>query len=359
MTYAGTECRIDSGSMVLNELEQVRIMKKKTGIYFCSETAFDRVWGEKEQAEVAKRFDMAEPLVTRENWKEHLAILQDAEVVVSSWGGPILDDEMLTAMPNLKMYFYGAGTINGLMTDASWERGIRITNAVAANAVPVAEFCLSQILFSLKHGWKYMQLAKENKPQLWQCNKLVPGNYGSRVGLISFGQIARKTCELLKPYDMEVLVSTGHQSPEQAEAYGITYASMEEIFKTCDVVSIHLPSNEKTKDMIGKELLEMMKPDSTLINTARGEVINQSEMIEFLKERTDVYACIDVTEPEPPEPGCPLFTLRNVVLTPHLAGSMGPEARRMGAYIIEEMDRWLSGEPMKYEISREAAIHMA
>ena len=321
-------------------------MEKKTGIYFCNETSLARVWGEKEQAEVAKRFDMAEPLVTRENWMEHLDILQDAEVVISSWGGPILDDELLAAMPNLRMYFYGAGTIKELMTDAAWERGIRITNAVAANAVPVAEFCLAQILFSLKLGWKYMRLAKENNPQLWQCNKPVPGNYGSRVGLISFGQIARKTCELLEPYDMEVLVSTNYQNAEQAAAYGITYASMEEIFSTCDVVSIHLPSNEETRNMIGKELLETMKPDSTLINTARGAVINQGEMIEFLKERTDVTACIDVTEPEPPEPGCPLFELDNVVLTPHLAGSMGLEARRMGAYIIGEMDLWLSGEPM-------------
>jgi phosphoglycerate dehydrogenase-like enzyme len=125
------------------------------------------------------------------------------------------------------------------------------------------------------------------------------------------------------------------------------------------VVSIHLPSNDKTKNRIGIDLLRTMKQDSTLINTARGAVINQSELIQFLKERPDVYACIDVTEPEPPEHGCPLFDLPNVVLTPHLAGSMGGETRRLAKYMIEEIDRWLSGEPLLWEITREAAATMA
>ena len=334
-------------------------MTKKRGIYFCSENSLQRVYGESERAEIAKRLDMAEPLVTRENWRELKAILADAEVLVSSWGGAILDEELLAAMPKLEMYFYGAGTIQGLMTEAAWDRGIRITNAVAANAVPVAEFCLAQILYSLKHGWKYMQLAKADNPQFWGCNKHVPGNYRSKVGVISFGQIARKLCEFLQPFDLEVLVSTSHPDERLAEEYNFSYASMEEIFKTCDVVSIHLPDKDSTKGIIGRELLESMKTDSTLINTARGAVINQAELIQFLRTRPDVTACIDVTEPEPPEPGCPLFELPNVVLTPHLAGSMGPEARRMAAYIIAEMDRWLAGEPLHYEISRKAMAFIA
>jgi len=245
------------------------------------------------------------------------------------------------------------------MTPAAWDRGIRITNAVEANAVPVAEFCLAQILFSLKHGWKYMQLAKEDHPKLWPESKPVPGNYGSKVGIISLGQIGRKTCELLKPFDLDVYAYSSRVSAETAVRLGITLLSMEEIFKSCDVVSIHLPSNEETRNRIGKELLSTMKPGATLINTARGAVINQPELIEFLKERHDVTVCIDVTEPEPPEPDCPLFELPNVVLTPHLAGSMGGETRRMAEYMIQEIDRWLVDEPLRWEISREAAQTMA
>jgi phosphoglycerate dehydrogenase-like enzyme len=334
-------------------------MIKKKAVYFCAPESIKRVYGPAEKAAIAERLDMVEHLVTRENWQEHRGSLSEAEAIVSSWGGAILDDELLAAMPNLKVYFYGAGTIKELMTDAAWERGVRITNAADANAVPVAEFCLAQILFSLKHGWKYMQLAKADHPQLWQCDKPVPGNYGSNVGIVSLGQIARKTCELLKPFDLKVYASSSYGTSELAKQLGVTFTSIEEIFKTCDVVSIHLPSNERTRNRIGKELLETMKPDSTLINTARGAVIHQAELIEFLKQRPDVTACIDVTEPEPPESGCPLYELDNVVLTPHLAGSMGGETKRLAKYMIEEIDRWLAGEPLKWEITREAAVTMA
>jgi phosphoglycerate dehydrogenase-like enzyme len=332
---------------------------KKKAVYFCTPASLNRVYGPAERTAIAERLDMAGPLITRENWRDHLDLLSEAEAIVSSWGGAILNDELLAAMPKLKIYFYGAGTIKDLMTPAAWDRGIRITNAVAANAVPVAEFVLAQVIFSLKRGWEYMQQAKADSPHLWQTNKPVAGAYRSKVGIVSLGQIARKTCELLKPFDLDVYVSTSYGTPALAEELGVTFTSMEEIFKTCDVVSIHLPSNERTKNMIGKELLAAMKPESTLINTARGAVINQPELIEFLKERPDVYACIDVIEPEPPESGCPLFKLPNVVLTPHLAGSMGGETRRLAEYMIAEIDRYLAGEPLQWEISREAAATMA
>lgn len=334
-------------------------MRKKIGTYFCSESSLDRVYGDFEREQIAKRFDMLEPLITRDNWRDHRQLLKRVEVIVSSWGGAILDEELLEAMPHLEVYFYGAGTIKGLMTDAAWDRGVRITSAVAANAVPVAEFCLAQILFSLKHGWKYMQLAKSDNPQFWQCNKLVPGNYRSKVGIISLGSISRNLCHLLQSFNLEVFVHTRHTNALDPEQLNFTYAPMEEIFASCDVVSIHLPENQKNKGIINLDLLKLMKAGSTLINTARGSVINQTDLIKFLTERPDVAACIDVTDPEPPEPGCPLFSLPNVVLTPHLAGSMGPEARRMAAYMIAEMDRWLAGEPMVHEISREAAAYIA
>ena len=327
------------------------------GVYFCSPVSIERVYGAREQAAIAERLDMYEPLVTRENWRDHLGALGEAEVIVSSWSGAVLDDELLAAMPNLKMYFYGAGTIRELMTDAAWNRGIRITSAMAVNAMPVAEFVLAQTIISLKRGWEYMQLAKADSSHLWQCNKPVPGMFGSKVGLVGFGMIARKTSEFLRPFDLEVYASTLPPEPEGHP--DTTFISTPEIFRTCDVVSLHLPSNGSTNGIIGRELLETMKPNATLINTARGAVINQPELIAFLKARPDVYACIDVTDPEPPEPGCPLFDLPNVVLTPHLAGSMGNECRRMGRFIIDEIDRYLAGQPLEGEISLESAATFA
>ena len=327
------------------------------GIYLCAQRSLDRVYGRDWQTAIAQRLDIPDTLVTLENWREHLDLLAKAEVIVSSWGGAVLDEELLAAMPNLKMYFYGAGTIRELMTDAAWERGIRITSAMSVNAVPVAEFVLAQTIISLKRGWEYMQLAKANASHLWHTDKPVQGMFGAKVGLVGFGAIGRKTSELLRPFDVEVYASSLPPEPEQE--LDVTFVSTEEIFRTCDVVSLHLPANEDTQGIIGRELLEQMKPNATLINTARGAVVNQSELIGFLRMRPDVYACIDVTDPEPPEPDCPLFDLPNVVLSPHLAGSLGNECRRMGKFILDEIDRYLAGAPLKGEISLESTATLA
>jgi len=102
-----------------------------------------------------------------------------------------------------------------------------------------------------------------------------------------------------------------------------------------------------------------MKPGATFINTARGAVVREDEMIEVLRDRPDLYAILDVTDPEPPVPDSPLFTLPNVVLTPHIAGSLGPECRRMGRYMVEELQRYVAGRPLKWEISHERARILA
>lgn len=331
---------------------------KPSAVYFCKPESLERVYFPEAREAVERRLNMGEVLVTRDNWRDHRSLLLDVEAVVSSWGGPVLDEELLAAMPNLKVYFYGAGSITGLMTDAAWNRGIRITSAVSANAIPVAEFCLAQILFSLKHGWKYMQLAKSGQAR-WGGPKPVPGNYKSKVGIVSLGEIARHTCRLLKSFDLEVLVSSSYGSPELAEELRVSFTSVETIFRTCDVISIHLPANEKNRHRIGRKLLELMKPGSSLINTARGAVIHQDELIEFLKERPDVSACLDVTDPEPPELDSPLLELPNIILTPHIAGSLGGESCRLAEYIIAEIDRYLAGEPLRWEVTREMAASRA
>jgi phosphoglycerate dehydrogenase-like enzyme len=115
----------------------------------------------------------------------------------------------------------------------------------------------------------------------------------------------------------------------------------------------------ETEGMITGEHLAMMKPNATFINTARGAVVREDEMIEVLQQRPDLFAILDVTYPEPPEPGSPLYTLPNVVLTPHIAGSLDNECRRMGKYAVTELRRYLNGEPPLWGITREQAAKLA
>lgn len=335
-------------------------MTKPKGIYFCAENSWGRVYGPDQRRAIQERLDIPQTLVTRETWRAHRTLLKEAEVIVSSWGGPILEEEILAALPNLKAYFYGAGSINGLMTDAAWKRGIRITHAAPANAVSVAEFSLAQIILSLKRGWYYMQEArKSDAAHLWGRDKPVPGTFGSTVGLVSLGYVSRALCRFLNQLDTRVLAYCPFTNEKQAEHLGVELTSLERLFSESDVVSIHAPLNDQTRSMIGTSLLERMKPDSTLINTARGDIINQSELITFLESRTDVYACIDVTHPEPPEADCKLLQLPNTVLTPHLAGSMHRESYRLGQSMIAEIDRYLKGQDMAFEVTREMAARLA
>ncbi len=157
---------------------------------------------------------------------------------------------------------------------------MQVTTSYAANAIPVAEYTLATILFSLKHGWQYARRVRE------QCDfpvvRDMPGCYHSTVGLVSLGIIARTLLKLLKPFDLHVLAYDPHVSQEQAKAMNVELVALDELFARSDVVSIHTPWLEETKGMIRGHHISRMKPGSTLINTARGAVMNDPEMIEAL-----------------------------------------------------------------------------
>jgi phosphoglycerate dehydrogenase-like enzyme len=131
------------------------------------------------------------------------------------------------------------------------------------------------------------------------------------------------------------------------------------MFSECDVVSLHAPLIPATTGMITGELLARMKPGATFINTGRGALVKEEEMCEVLRQRPDLQAVLDVTYPDPPEANSPLKTLPNVFLTPHIAGSLGPECRRMGRMMMEEFQRFLAGQPLIHAVSREVAATRA
>ena len=134
---------------------------------------------------------------------------------------------------------------------------------------------------------------------------------------------------------------------------------LKDVFSLSNVVSLHPPLLPGTRGMIGGELLAMMKPGASLINTSRGGVIKEKEMIQVLQQRKDLTAVLDVTDPEPPEAGSPLYNMENVMLTPHIAGSTGKECLRMGQWMVEELHRYLAGEPLRYSLEREQLKGMA
>lgn len=326
------------------------------GLFILGADSYRKIYGPEERAEIDKLVDIYAPPQTPQSIQENPELLKDVEVILSGWGAPKLDGAFLDAAPKLKAMFYGAGSIRGFTTDEMWDRGIIVTSSYAANAVPVAEFCVSQIIFSLKLGWRHALEIK--RTQQWKRVPM-PGAYGSTVGLVSLGMIGRMTLDRLRAYDLKLAVYSTSMTPEKAEEQNVRLCSLDEIFEISDVVSLHTPNLPETRGMIQGSHFERMKQDATFINTARGAVVNEPEMIAVLQKRPDLTALLDVTFPEPPKEGSPLYTLPNVILTPHIAGSMDNECRRMGRYALEQLRCYLEGKPMEWQISRELAERLA
>ncbi len=327
------------------------------GLFILNSDAFELIYGDALLAEIAGRVELVAPPQTARSILANPSLLADVEVIFSGWGAPVMDEAFLCAAPKLRAVFYGAGSIKGLATEAFWARGIAITSAYAMNAVPVSEFTLATILLSLKRTWYY---ALESRRLGSHPPKVsMPGAYGAKVGLVSYGMIARRVRELLKPFAIEVWVYDPFLKPADAAEDGVRLASLDEVFSECDVVSLHTPWLKETENMIRGVHFERMKTGSTFINTARGAIVNETEMIAVLTRRPELTALLDVTWPEPPVAGSPLFNLPNVVLTPHIAGSTDGECRRMGRLMVAEFDRWVRGEPMQWAISKERAALLA
>ena len=171
--------------------------------------------------------------------------------------------------------------------------------------------------------------------------------------------VGRLVRERLRPFDLRVVAYDPYVTPEEARVLGVDLMPLEDLFASSEVVSLHTPWLPETEGMIRGSHLASMKRNAILINTSRGAVVREAEMVEGVKQRPDLWAVLDVTHPEPPEPGSRLYDLSNVVLTPHIAGSLGSECRRMGRLVVDELRRYVAGEPLKHEITRERAALLA
>jgi phosphoglycerate dehydrogenase-like enzyme len=327
------------------------------GLIVLRAEACQRIYGDEGVADIGRRVHLLAAPLTAEDVAERPDLLAEAEVIFSGWGAPVLDEVFLAAAPRLRAVFYGAGSIRKMMTEAAWDRRLTVTSAYAMNAIPVAEFTLAAILMSLKQVWHYVRQGQVERK--YPRRRPMAGAYGTKVGLVSLGMIGRLVCERLRPFDLEVLAYDPYVTSEQAAGMDVKLVSLTELFQSCEVVSLHTPWLPETEGLITGELLGSMPTGATFLNTARGAVVREQELIEVMRGRPDLTAVLDVTHPEPPVTGSPLYELPNVVLTPHVAGSMDRECRRMGRLMIEEFDRWSQGEPLLWGLEREQAARMA
>lgn len=328
-------------------------MSRLKGIYLLNEAAFKLVYPLAIQQQIAQYVDADPYPLTAQTMGNHPERLAEVEIVLSGWGIPTFDAALLSKMPRLQGIFYGAGAAGHFVTDAIWRRNIIVTTALEANAIPVAEFTFASILFSLKHGWRLARQTREQKT--FPGRDTAPGCFGTTVGLISLGAIARRLLTLLAGTDLKIIVYDPFLIERDARTLNVESVGLDALFKRADVVSLHTPLLPETRELIRGAHLASMKPGATFINTARGAVVSEPEMIEVLSQRPDLQAILDVTVEEPPSADSALYTLPNVMLTPHIAGSAGAECQRMGQYMADELGRFARCEALNWQVTPQNA----
>jgi len=165
--------------------------------------------------------------------------------------------------------------------------------------------------------------------------------------------------KMLKVYKLNVLVFDPFLDEKRARELGVTKSSLENIFRECEIISNHLANNNQTKYMLDYHLFDQMKDNATFINTGRGQQVVESDLGKAMKEKSNRTALLDVTYPEPPENSHVFYSLENVILTPHIAGSVNDELLRMGEYMYEEFIALIEDKPLKYEVSLKMLETMA
>lgn len=288
---------------------------------------------------------------------------KDVEYIFSTWsmpGGSEDKDDFAKYFPNAKALFYAAGSVK-YFAQHYFDKGIRIFSAFAANAVPVAEFSVAQILLANKGYYQALRAFKgaDDHKVSGDISRAHVGNYSANVGIVGAGMIGKKVIELLKPYKLNIKIYDIFVDEAKAkELGGEKVNTLEELFATCDVVSNHLANVPATVGIFTGDLFEKMKKNGTFINTGRGAQVDEAGMLAALKKRGDVSAILDVTTEEPPT-NKDFYNLENVFLTPHIAGSQGNEVARMSEMVVDQFENMLKGLPTQYEVTEKMLATMA
>ena len=288
------------------------------------------------------------------------ALLADAEILLTGWGCKTLDPEALARAPRLRLVAHAAGTVRGIVSDGLWQRGIRLVSAAAANALPVAEYTLAAILFANKRVFRLQHIYREERTFKipWEAQAPGLGNHRKVVGLVGASRVGRRVVELLRPFDFEVLVTDPYLDESEAKALGVRKVELDTLLERSDVVSLHAPSLPQTRHQLDARRLALIRDGATLINTARGALVDHAALErELVSGRID--AIIDTTEPEVLPAESPLYELPNVLLTPHVAGALGREVERMADLALDEIERFVRGEELLYEVTEEALPRLA
>ncbi len=285
--------------------------------------------------------------------------LERVEIALTGWGSPPIDERMLERLPGLRAVVHTAGSIRGVATDAAWEHGVRFCSSADVNAIPVAEFVIAMILISNKKVLPLRERYRRARAPM-HVHDLGDdvGNFRRTIGVVGASMVGRRVIDLLHRHDFEILLHDPYVDGPDAAKLGVRSVELEELFGSSDVVTLHQPLLPSTRGTIDGRLLALLKDGATLVNTARGGLVD-SRALERELVSGRLYAVLDTTEPEVLPPDSVLYDLPNVVVTPHVAGSLGNEVRRLGEAAVREVEHFARHRELRHPVPREAMAYRA
>ncbi|PWK88438.1 phosphoglycerate dehydrogenase-like enzyme [Lentzea atacamensis] len=314
----------------------------------------DQQFGALELARLRRLAKLGDPLVAHDFSAPAVRRrLASVEVLITSWGCPPIDSDVLAAAPRLRAALHAAGSVRSHVGDAVFDRDVLVTTAAHVNAEPVAHYTVAAILWAFKkvpflaadarrfrEDWSY----RERRGEL--------SGLGRTIVLVGFSRVGRRVVELLRRLQAgRLLVVDPVVDPVLVRAAGAEVVTLAEALPQADVLSLHAPALPETRHLIGAAELAALPEHATLVNTARGSLVDTAALEEACLHGR-LHAVLDVTDPEPLPAWSRLYDLPNVVITPHIAGSLGSETRLMAAAALDELERYAGGQPPLEPVTR-------
>ena len=258
-------------------------------------------------------------------------IIAGADIAITSWGVPQLDKEILDCAPNLRFVAHAAGSVKGIVSDELYARGIRVVSSARILSYGVSETALGLTICACKNVFAFNEEIHNGG---WvEDYSVITELFDITVGVVGCGFAGSHYIELL-------------------QAFGVNVLAYDPLLAESDVVSLHAPALDSTRHMINGRALSLMKDRAILINTARGALVDEEALAQALRGGKLKYACLDVTDPEPPAADSPLRGIPNCIMTPHLAGLANNGKLKIGAHVADEIGRFLTGGTLVSEITQ-------
>ena len=277
-----------------------------------------------------------------------LVVQNKIDAIILSIG--MISANVIDAAPNLRVISkHGIGVDNADVAHAT-AKGIPVVNGRHSNSQSVAEHALGMIIAQMKD---FRRLDKNTRGKTWEKTSFRGMELaGKHVGIVGFGGNGSRFARLLKPFGVKISVYDPYLPDSVFEKEGVTrVASVEDFISDADVISIHSPLTPESKHMFNAALIGKMKPTAYLNNPARGGIIDEDALYEALRDNRIAGAALDVFETEPPAKDHPLFTLDNIMVSPHIAGITAEALTRMATMAVENIYAVLDETPLDPECS--------